>query len=277
MRTCGYFSSALSLLTPMDGEASSSTVSARNFDVFNSDIQANALKTTRNALTLPSDVAFHRSIDTDFARDLDDFSSRVLSLTNKLLLLAATADTIQSGKGKGKLENQDDVVDNFHSLVVDSMDQLLERTVSITLSILFTVDRTHPGYMSGRIPGCRKSTRDCGQPPEANRVEGLCKLTLVLRYASIQQAVKRGPAEPPIQHASHLQKPQAAFKRKADNTDSLWYPSLSHKFNAQVPLGYDYRDTEADLTSSSLMYVLHDVDYNLLISCSDQHIHTATK
>ena len=89
--------------------------------------------------------------------------------------------------------------------------------------------------------------------------------------------MKRGPAEPPIQHASHLQKPQAAFKRKVDNTDSPWYPTLSHKFNAQVPLGYDYRDPEADVTSSSLMYVLHGVEYKLLIFCSDQHTHTATK
>ena len=170
------FSFTVRCVDLMDGQASSSMVLAGNFDAFNSDLQENALKTTRNALALPSDVAFHRSIDADFAKDLDDFSSRVLSLTNKLLSLVGTSDTIQSslmGKGKGKLENQDDVVDNFHSLVVDSMDQLLERTVSVFLSILFTVDDTHPGYMSGRIPGCRKSTCNCDQPPEANSVEGL--------------------------------------------------------------------------------------------------------
>ena len=51
------------------------------------------------------------------------------------------------------------------------------------------------------------------------------------------------------------------FKRKVDNTDFLWHPTLSHKFNAQVPLGYDYRDPEVDLTSSSLMYVLHNDEY----------------
>jgi exosome complex exonuclease RRP6 len=71
-------------------------------------------------------------MDSSFSRDLDIFSSGVLSLTNKLLGLVATADVTHSTrtKGKAKLENQDDVVDNFHSLVVDSVDQLLERTVS---------------------------------------------------------------------------------------------------------------------------------------------------
>lgn len=103
------------------------------FDAFNSQLQTKTLKATRSALALPADVTFHRSMDSSFSWDLDAFSSGVLSLTNKLLALVATADATQSSraKGKAKLENQDDVVDNFHSLVVDSMDQLLERTVSV--------------------------------------------------------------------------------------------------------------------------------------------------
>ena len=110
----------------------SSGVESSSFDVFNSKIQASALKATRSAVGLPVDIAFHRSIDPTFAKDVDAFSSRVLSLTNKLLNFVATADESQrsKGKGKAKLQNQDDVVDSFHSLVVDSMDQLLERTVS---------------------------------------------------------------------------------------------------------------------------------------------------
>lgn len=113
-------------MEPLSGVESSS------FDVFNSKLQASALKATRSAVGLPVDIAFHRSIDPAFAKDVDAFSSRVLSLTNKLLNFVATADESQrsKGKGKAKLQSQDDVVDNFHSLVVDSMDQLLERTVS---------------------------------------------------------------------------------------------------------------------------------------------------
>jgi exosome complex exonuclease RRP6 len=112
--------------------ASQLTIISETFDDFNAQLQAKALKATRGALALPADVAFHRAMDSSFSRDLDGFSSGVLSLTNKLLGLVATADATHSTrmKGKAKLENQDDVVDNFHSLVVDSVDQLLERTVS---------------------------------------------------------------------------------------------------------------------------------------------------
>lgn len=102
-----------------------------SFGDFNSHVQTAALKATRRAAGLPTDIAFHRSIDPSFATDIDSFSSRVLSITNNLLELVSTADPRAKGKGKAKLVTQDDVVDNFHFLVVDSMDQLLERTVSL--------------------------------------------------------------------------------------------------------------------------------------------------
>jgi hypothetical protein len=76
-------------------------------------------------------------MDAAFNKDLEALSARVLSLTNRLLALAATADP--RGKGKGPLENQDNVVDNFHSLVVDPMDQLLERTASSNLRFALSI------------------------------------------------------------------------------------------------------------------------------------------
>lgn len=107
-------------------------LASAGFNAFNTQLQATALTTTRKAVALPSDVAFHRSMDHGFAQDLDAFSERVLLVTNKLLSLVATADQSQGAraKGKGKLTSQDDVVDHFHSLVVDSMDLLLEKTAS---------------------------------------------------------------------------------------------------------------------------------------------------
>ena len=120
-------------------EGSPNLLTSAGFDVCNAKLQATALTTIRKAVGLPSDVAFHRSMDHSFAEDLDTFSERVLLVTNRLLNLVATVDQSQGmqGKGKGKLASQDDVVDNFHSLVVDSMDQLLEKTVSFQRWFLF--------------------------------------------------------------------------------------------------------------------------------------------
>ena len=102
---------------------------AANFDEFNKQLQTAGVIATRKAAGLPADVAFHRSMDNEFAQGLDRFSERVLAMTNRLLTLVSTVDQTSQRKGKGKLENRDDVVDHFHALVVDSMDQLLEKTV----------------------------------------------------------------------------------------------------------------------------------------------------
>lgn len=110
----------------------SSKLSSSSFDQFNSSLQGAALKATRHALSLPADLPFYRSVDSELSKDLDTFSARVLSVTNSLLNLVATTETSQGGRrrnGNQTLENRDDVLDSFHSLVVDSMDLLLERAV----------------------------------------------------------------------------------------------------------------------------------------------------
>jgi len=67
-------------------------------------------------------------MDSQFIQGLDTFSDRVLAMTNKLNLVSTVDQTQTSqGKGKAKLENEEDVVDNFHSLIVDPMDQSLEK------------------------------------------------------------------------------------------------------------------------------------------------------
>lgn len=111
--------------------SSSKSLSSSSFDEYNSQIQGHALKSIRNALALPGDLTFHRSLDRDFGKEVDQCSAKALHLTNRLLSLVASGDATLSKRSTGeKLRDQDDVVDNFHSLVVDAMDQLLERTVS---------------------------------------------------------------------------------------------------------------------------------------------------
>ena len=119
------------------------------FNDYNTELQGAALKATRNAVFLPADLAFYRSIDRGIAKNLDASSSRVLSLANRLLDLVSTAESAKSNyKGKGRLEH-DDITDNFRSSIVDSMDQLLERAVSTLAACEICNLRSCTGYMFG--------------------------------------------------------------------------------------------------------------------------------
>ena len=105
-------------------------LSSEGFEEYNTKLQTAALKATRNAALLPADLNFYRSLDRGLAKEVDTSSSRVVSLANRILHLVSTGQNTSKSKGKARLENDDDVTDSFRSLVVDAMDQLLERAVS---------------------------------------------------------------------------------------------------------------------------------------------------
>ena len=66
-------------------------------------------------------------------------------------------------------------------------------------------------------------------------------------------ASKQGRLDPAILHAARLPKPQLKFSRKVDNMDtSRWVPRLTHKYNAQMPLGYDLQDATTEENSELL-------------------------
>ncbi|KAK7464754.1 exosome nuclease subunit [Stygiomarasmius scandens] len=207
-------------------------LSSSSFDEFYSQLQTTALKATRNSMLLPSDVAFHRSMDGEFSRDLDGFSMRVLDVANRMLGLVGGSESNGKGKARAKLESEEDVVDNFHSLVVDSMDQLLEKT-----------DMNLDEFL-----GRNKAPAIAINPNTRNPKSGNNHL------------------EPIVQHAAHLLKPQLSFKRTIDNSDSPWYPTLSHKYNAQVPLGYHLHDEDEneDVEGESAKLIkLHPYRYEI--------------
>ncbi|KNZ78491.1 Exosome complex exonuclease rrp6 [Termitomyces sp. J132] len=203
----------------MTSEASSSALTSATFNDFNSRLQINALKTTKTGLALPNDVAFYRSMDSEFAKELDNFSSRVLSLANKVITFVATADTTSSrAKVKAKLENQDDI--NGESLE----------------SLLFGLFILQQDICLDEFSGRMKAP--------AITLNPVPQVTKVMKTVTL-----RGHLDPVIQHASHILKPQLSFRRKVENNDLPWYPSLSHKYNAQVPLGYEFHDSDADPAS----------------------------
>ncbi|KAI0298162.1 ribonuclease H-like domain-containing protein [Multifurca ochricompacta] len=195
--------------------SSQTPLTKSEFDGYYAQLQASALKTTKHAAGLPVDLAFHRSLDSDLAKDLEACSSKVMNITNMLIDLASTLGGSKSAKGKGKarLQDEDDFLDRFGALIVEPMDLLLERA-DIALD-----------KFSGRM----KTPAITINPPEPKK-----------------KAVLYGRQEPVIQHAPHLPKPQLKFKRKPDNSnDVMWSATLRHKFNARVPLGYTFEPASA--------------------------------
>ena len=118
-------------------EASSSKatqINSSTFDACNTELQGLALEATKIAAGLPSDIAFHRSVDNDYAKNVDICSEKALSLTNRLLAWSSNESSSRSrqGKGKAKLDSEDDVIDKFGGIVLDVLDQLFERAVSLS-------------------------------------------------------------------------------------------------------------------------------------------------
>ncbi|KAF9068629.1 ribonuclease H-like domain-containing protein [Rhodocollybia butyracea] len=202
-----------------------SSILTSSFDEFSSQLQSSALKATRNSMLLPSDLHFHRTMDPEFSKDLDLFSSRILSVANKLLTLVGTAES--SSKSKGKLESEDDVVDNFHSVVVDVMDRMMEKT-DINLDEFLG---------RNKAPAIAINT----------------KLIAAKKKSSASNTKAKGGLDPALQHASHLPKPQLKFAKKIENNNVPWVPTLSHKYNASVPLGYNYHDSDSQMEMDTLL------------------------
>lgn len=100
------------------------------FDEYQPRLQKAALASTRlsNVLPGPEDMAFQRTLDRKFSKDIEIVSKRVFSMTNKLLMFARGPS---NGKGKSKdiLLDEEDLLGGFHTNVVDIMDQLFEAAV----------------------------------------------------------------------------------------------------------------------------------------------------
>ena len=141
-------------------DASQSPLTKSEFDGYYAQLQASALKATKHAAALPTDLAFHRSVDSDLASDLEACSNKVVSITNMLLNLASTVGSSKSanGKGKARVRDEDDLIDRFGSLIVEPMDQLFERAVcSILHPCVFLLP--YAGYRTGPIFRSNESPR----------------------------------------------------------------------------------------------------------------------
>ena len=98
-------------------------------------LQSQALECFISADDLPQDIAFHRSLDRQFRKDIEKTSARLLKFTNRLIAYAETHSSTSVAKGarrNGKvreLQDEEDMTDKYHSIIVDTMDSLLEHAV----------------------------------------------------------------------------------------------------------------------------------------------------
>ncbi|KIK26699.1 hypothetical protein PISMIDRAFT_94425 [Pisolithus microcarpus 441] len=191
-----------------------------NFGLCSDTLQATALDATRLAASsLPSDLAFHRSLDQSLAHDLDSLSTRVLDLANRIIQLS-NKDNVAIF---GRLEDEEDVVDEFPRNIVDAMEGMLERTDSALDEFL----------------GRKK-------PPA---IQAPSTLPDSHHNSEAKVSVPRGRLDPTITHASRLPKPQLRFRYLHSNSDESPYIPVAlipHKWCAQVPLGYIFEDRSTE-------------------------------
>ncbi|KAI1305122.1 ribonuclease H-like domain-containing protein [Xylaria venustula] len=172
--------------------------SSQDFKSLQETIQNALVSTTRLANQIAAeDLSFQRTSNPAVAEELDDTSSRLLSLTSSLLQ-SATKGTDVTGPG---LEDADDV-DAHWSRIVDVLDNLLEKADTCLDEYTGAIKRKAPLVDQQTAPA-KKS-----------------------RYA-LDQSIRR----------ANVLKPQNLFELKPNNhTTSPWKPILTEKPHAILPL-----------------------------------------
>lgn len=79
---------------------------------------------------------------------------------------------------------------------------------------------------------------------------------------------KQGRLDSELLHASQLEKPQRKFRRKVDNSNTTWQPILRHKYNAKVPLGYNFHPVDESTDVDMETVTKYVVRSNYLEQCT---------
>ncbi|KAI1811606.1 ribonuclease H-like domain-containing protein [Poronia punctata] len=177
---------------------------SQGFKTLQENVQSALVSTTRLANQIAAeDLSFQRTSNPAIAEELDDVSSRLLSLTSSLLHSATRGTDVTAPS----LEDADDV-DVHWTRVVDIVDNLLEKA-----------DTCLDEY-TGAI---KRKAGPAEQQQQQQPAAGPAKKP---RY-NLDQSMRR----------ANVLKPQNAFEVKPDNyTTSPWKPLISAKPHATVPL-----------------------------------------
>jgi exosome complex exonuclease RRP6 len=190
--------------------------SSIDFKSIQETIQGALVSTTRLANQIAAeDLSFQRTSNPAVAEELDDVSSRLLTLTSALLG-SATKGTDNTAP---TLEDADDVDVNW-SGIVDVLDHLLEKA-----------DTSLDDY-TGAI---KRKSAPVDQPAPPMKKS---------RYV-LDQNIRR----------ANVLKPQNAFEIKPDNTSILpWKPLLTKKPHADISLDKSLRTLNDETQSTQYAY-----------------------
>ncbi|KAI9496799.1 ribonuclease H-like domain-containing protein [Zychaea mexicana] len=174
----------------------------RQFKEFQQSFFKALVSATAASNAIPvNDVGYLRSLDRQFAKDLDTCGSRLLKTSNQLLQ-HCSADT---GVEASTYEDVDDVNERYGG-VVDVVDGLLEKA-DVCLDEM--LGRTGKGNDQ------------------------------IKQQAAEVAQVSKGKLEYKLLHASNIVRPQMKFKDAVDNSNSTpFIRKIKHKPHAQVPLEY---------------------------------------
>ena len=96
------------------------------------------------------DLKLHRTLDRSFAKRLDRQSDRVLKLARSLVEAVDRSQTAAAGKStrsRKKLQEEDDVLHEFTPNVQETVDGLLEATVSRSRPVSPVIRETHHCFL----------------------------------------------------------------------------------------------------------------------------------
>lgn len=172
-----------------------------DFSSFQEQVTAALKRSTRTVNQIGAeDINFHRTSSAEFAENLDEQSSRLLSLTSSLLKAATGGTDLKAPV----LDNEDAVDENWRG-VVDVIDNLLEKADACLDEFTGIIKKLSPPQQ---------------ERPQQQHQQAAKSFPTIYDY---------GPSKIP--------KPQLLFRTAPDNKDmSPFRPLLTSKPNAIVPL-----------------------------------------
>ncbi|KAF9581222.1 exosome nuclease subunit [Lunasporangiospora selenospora] len=186
-----------------------------DFEGWQKSLFSTLVRASKAANAIPADdVSFYRSLDQSFAANMDDVASASLDMCNGLLYQAG-------GSAVQRLNDKDDVKDRF-DVIVDVVDNLLEKVVPIlTKDLLLVTDTLLQDVSIDELKGTRKKPN-----------------TTIAQSAPVVVKAKSDKLEYRLIHAQHIARPQIRFPDPVDNSSTTFVRKITVKPNAKVPLDY---------------------------------------